>query len=352
MSSRASDWAYQQHDLPTGMKFTLVALADEADDDGVVWIGGKNVAGKVDKSRSAVTRHVKWMKDNGLIVISTQYGLDGQQARNLYRLQLHLYWAEGGLTQNRAGLTQNRAGPPQNGTEPLTQNRPTPDPKQATGAPNQGTSSPLPSGNPPTLQDDKEEVEDEEIEISVEFKGPEWWRTLLSIGATGDKRLKEASGQYGRGLQWLDRRGITEDHAERTAIDLKAKWGGKGWKFHDVWATFQKWAMHSAPEAAPPAPADRQQLVDVETIDGAKDVWSQALDILRGQVTRPAYQTWLANTIGVGYGQGGQVLVIGAPSAFARDQLDQRMYGVMCQAVQDVVGREIEIQIQEIVDAT
>ena len=304
MSDRASAWAWQQHNLPTGVKFTLVALADEADDDGVIWIGTKNVAGKVDKSRSAVSRHVSRLETCGLIEISKQYNLEGQQVRNLYRLQLHIYYGrqrvsrnDQGVSQNATPPSQNETGPPQNGTTPVA--------KQDTGVPKRDSSP------PPSLKTSLPN-EEGDIDLPVKFKGPEWWQILISIGGTADKRLK--SGRYGRCQRWLTRKGISEDQAERTAIDLKAKWGAKigdrrPWPYKDVWATFQKWVIRepSAKAIAEDIPEDPQQLVTVTSVDGAADVWSQVLDILRDQVPRTSYETWLKGTIGVGYGQGGQV---------------------------------------------
>ena len=42
-------------------------------------------------------------------------------------------------------------------------------------------------------------------------------------------------------LAWLEKSGIDLSHAVETATALKAKWGGKGWTYHDPWATFQTW---------------------------------------------------------------------------------------------------------------
>ena len=51
--------------------------------------------------------------------------------------------------------------------------------------------------------------------------------------------------KYGRPVEsvrtWLESKRIGMDYAVETATALKAKWGGKGWKFKDPWATFQTW---------------------------------------------------------------------------------------------------------------
>ena len=215
MSVRATSWAWQQHDLPTGVKFTLVALGDEADDDGVVWIGIKNVAGKVDKSRSAVMRHVRFFELVGLLKISTQYNLDGQQTNNLYRLQLQVFYATEGGSQNDQGGYQNDTPGYQNDTP-----------------------SPPPSPDLSLNDPDPDEREGEDG----------WFEILTSIGRPSDKRV--TTDRFTSCVAWLDQQRITDDLAYATAIDLKAKWGANNWPYFDVWATFQKWCRVAKPASA------------------------------------------------------------------------------------------------------
>ena len=44
-----------------------------------------------------------------------------------------------------------------------------------------------------------------------------------------------------KALEWLGKHGIGEDYALETATALRAKWGGKGWRYVDPWSTFQNW---------------------------------------------------------------------------------------------------------------
>ena len=86
MSDRASAWAWIHHGIPSGVKFTLVALAHEADGEGKVRMSALDLAGKIEKNRSSVIRNIKWLEKAGLVTTEHQYGEDGQQTRNVYRL--------------------------------------------------------------------------------------------------------------------------------------------------------------------------------------------------------------------------------------------------------------------------
>ena len=76
----------------------------------------------------------------------------------------------------------------------------------------------------------------------------------------------------------------------------------------------------------------------------AKRVWDAVLGRLQLQVTRPSYQTWLKDTVGVEHGDG--VLVVGAPNTFVAEMLEQRMYTLISQAVEKVSAGPLEIRFQ------
>ena len=73
----------------------------------------------------------------------------------------------------------------------------------------------------------------------------------------------------------------------------------------------------------------------------AEAMWGLAKERVKGQITRPAYQTWLADVVGIA-NEGGR-FVLGVPSAFVGDWLAQRMYGLLQRVVSDVIGEEVEI---------
>ena len=64
---------------------------------------------------------------------------------------------------------------------------------------------------------------------------PDWYADLYSI--PGFKWSLEHC------QAWLTENGITKARANEAAAALKGKWGGKGWKNTDVWATFRAWAL-------------------------------------------------------------------------------------------------------------
>ena len=74
----------------------------------------------------------------------------------------------------------------------------------------------------------------------------------------------------------------------------------------------------------------------------AGDVWTSALGILQMRVTRPNYETWLKETVGVRCADG--EFTVGAPNAFVAETLEQRMYTLISQALEEIVGREVEVR--------
>lgn len=64
---------------------------------------------------------------------------------------------------------------------------------------------------------------------------PDWFNVLSEVPGFRTP--------YGTANRWLESKGITETHAEETALALKSKWGGRGWKYNDPWAAFQNWVL-------------------------------------------------------------------------------------------------------------
>ena len=95
MSTAALKWAWDQMDIPGPSKFVLVALAENADDDGMCWPGLKYVADRVRQSQRSVSRHVRTLVDAGKIGVEKQQRLGGGQSSNLYRLFMRTGLVEG-----------------------------------------------------------------------------------------------------------------------------------------------------------------------------------------------------------------------------------------------------------------
>ena len=68
MSNKASAWAWEQQGLITSEKFTLVALADNADEEGVCWPGQRFLSKKTGLSRVTVRKAITSLEAKGLLI--------------------------------------------------------------------------------------------------------------------------------------------------------------------------------------------------------------------------------------------------------------------------------------------
>jgi chromosomal replication initiator protein len=78
----------------------------------------------------------------------------------------------------------------------------------------------------------------------------------------------------------------------------------------------------------------------------ASTLWKAVLGDLQLRVTRPSYETWLKDTVGVSIATG--EFVVGAPNAFVAEMLDQRMYSLICGALERVVEGEVDVKFEVI----
>ncbi len=58
------------------------------------------------------------------------------------------------------------------------------------------------------------------------------------------------------------------------------------------------------------------------TVQTAEHLWEAALGELQLHITRPSYETWLRDTVGIHYGN--SEFVVGTPSPFVAEVLEQR----------------------------
>ena len=65
--------------------------------------------------------------------------------------------------------------------------------------------------------------------------------------------------------------------------------------------------------------------------------------MIRAQTSRPAFETWVANTTGMGFFPDG-VFGVKAPNGFIAEMLNDRMYLVIAGVLGDVLGREVEVR--------
>jgi chromosomal replication initiator protein len=77
------------------------------------------------------------------------------------------------------------------------------------------------------------------------------------------------------------------------------------------------------------------------TIIDPRDIWDAALGELQLRVTRANYETWLKHTVGVDLHDG--EFVIGAPNAFVLEALEQRMFSLISETVEHVLGEPVNV---------
>ena len=74
----------------------------------------------------------------------------------------------------------------------------------------------------------------------------------------------------------------------------------------------------------------------------AQQLWQAALGQLQLQLAKPTYDTWVKSTQGISYEDG--VLVVGVHSAYAKDWLENRLYGQVQRTVTATAGRTTSVR--------
>ena len=120
---------------------------------------------------------------------------------------------------------------------------------------------------------------------------------------------------------------------------------------HDVLTTGEGYVAQETAQAPPserPAgplpPLDWSvlHLAHVEQMSSAQAIWATVLEVLRGQVSRTAFETWVAEANGVAYAEG--KFVVGSANSFASEMLKNRMHPQIARAVRDATGTEVIIE--------
>ena len=76
----------------------------------------------------------------------------------------------------------------------------------------------------------------------------------------------------------------------------------------------------------------------------AKNTWDAVLGELQLQVTRPSYETWLKDTVGLA--RRDDELVVGTPNTFVAEMLEQRMYSLISRAAERVTKSKVDVRFQ------
>ncbi len=76
----------------------------------------------------------------------------------------------------------------------------------------------------------------------------------------------------------------------------------------------------------------------------AREVWRAVLGDLQLQVPRPTFETWLKPTEGVA--ENGEVFVVEAPTPFAVEWLERRMFHSLQRTLEKVAGHPVQLQLR------
>ena len=120
----------------------------------------------------------------------------------------------------------------------------------------------------------------------------------------------------------------------------------------DVLTTGEGYVAYEPP--APPSPPSERpvessppdwellHLAHGKQMSSAQEIWGAVSERLRGQVSRPAFETWVAEASGAAYAEG--CFVVGSANSFASEMLKNRMHPQIEKAVREVAGVELEIE--------
>ena len=96
------------------------------------------------------------------------------------------------------------------------------------------------------------------------------------------------------------------------------------------------------PETAPAHDWDLLHLAHVEQVASAQEVWAQALEKIRQEIARPAFETWPKDASGWAYTK--DTFVIVTPNAFVTEMLAMRLAPVIERAVWNTIGSVITVR--------
>ena len=88
--------------------------------------------------------------------------------------------------------------------------------------------------------------------------------------------------------------------------------------------------------------AAQPELALSETITEAARLWLAVRDNLQADMQASAYDTWIGDSSGISLEDG--VLVVGVRSAYAKDWLENRLYGLIQRTVTAVAGRVTSVR--------
>lgn len=72
------------------------------------------------------------------------------------------------------------------------------------------------------------------------------------------------------------------------------------------------------------------------------EIWQTALGQLQMQMTRATFDTWVKHSRGLAYEDG--LFVVGVPSGYAKDWLENRLHTTIKRTLTSVLGRSVEVR--------
>lgn len=101
-------WAWNQEEISSGAKMTLVLMTEYASDDGECWPSTATLARKRRVSRRTIFRHMVELRANGLISCADepQKRADGGTTSNRYTLNIPPSYGQLTLETGKASRTQ------------------------------------------------------------------------------------------------------------------------------------------------------------------------------------------------------------------------------------------------------
>ncbi|MDD3074371.1 MAG: DnaA N-terminal domain-containing protein, partial [Eubacteriales bacterium] len=72
-----------------------------------------------------------------------------------------------------------------------------------------------------------------------------------------------------------------------------------------------------------------------------KDIWNKTLDLIEQRISGPSFETWLKETEALSII--GDNLVIGVPTDFIKEWLENRYAQLICDVLYEVTGTRIQV---------
>lgn len=87
-----------------------------------------------------------------------------------------------------------------------------------------------------------------------------------------------------------------------------------------------------------PEPTPRDSEIAVPRDLRAEEIWDAALAELQLQMTKATFDTWIKSGFAISYAESDALLVVGVRNAYAKQWLENRLYGIVERAVNHAVG--------------